>query len=883
MKPDRWERIQALFHEAAERPASDQRAYLAAACADDPPLVAEVLALLEEDARGSSLLDRGVAEVAHELLGDASSALPSLEIGPYRILRVLGEGGMGVVYLAERTDLGSTAAVKLLRDAWLSPARRDRFAAEQRTLAQLTHASIAQLHDAGTLPDGTPWIVMEHVDGTPITEYCAAHRASLPERLRLLRAAAEAVQHAHGHLVIHRDLKPSNILVTAEGAVKLLDFGIAKQLEADAPDVDQTRTGLRLMTPAYAAPEQVRGEPVGTHTDVYALGVLLYELLTGRLPFDLSSRTPSEAVSIIVERQPERPSAVARRAPLDGVSPTRAEWGDLDVLCLTAMHKDPLRRYRTADALIRDIDHYLTGEPLEARPDTAQYRAQKFLRRNARPVALAAAVVVTLVSLVTFYTLRLSAARNEAVAEAARTQRVQRFMLDLFRGGDETVGPADSLRVLTLVDRGLQEAQSLGAEPAIQAELYETLGGIYRQLGQLARADTLLRAALAQREALHGPNHEDVVASLVSLAALRDAQAQFDEAERLARDAIARGTRALPREHPTLAKASVTLGIILENRGNYVAAIPQLEEAVRRFRTSGPPTADLALSLTELANTHFYAGNFATSDSLNRVVLEMNRALHGERHPLVADVLINLGAIQFEGTKYADAERRYREALAITQPWYGNDHPATASALTMLGRAIVQQGRLVEADSVLRRALAIHERVNGPNHPRVASTLNELGIIAQRRKDLDGAEQRFRRMAEIYRVVYNDKHYVIGVALSNLAGVFQERRQFDDAERLFREVLRRYAETLAPEHQLVGIAHVRLGRALLGQRRFADAVTQSERGYTLLSKQTTPPVRWMNIAREDLAAAHDSLGQREPAARYRAELAAANAAVASKP
>lgn len=880
MKPERWERIQTLFHEAAARSAHEQRAYLEAACRDDPSLVAEVAALLEEDARGASLLDRGIAEVAHELLGDTSAALPSLDIGPYRVLGLLGEGGMGVVYLAERTDLGSTAAVKLLRDATLSPARRERFATEQRMLARLTHPAIARLHDAGTLPDGTPWIVMEHVVGTPLTEYCAARQASVPERLRLLRAVAEAVQHAHRHLVIHRDLKPSNILVTTDGAVKLLDFGIAKQLESDDADVEQTRTGLRLMTPAYAAPEQVRGEQVGTHTDVYALGVLLYELLTGRLPYDLSNRTPSEAISIIVEREPERPSVVTRAAPPPGVAPTRGEWGDLDVLCLTAMHKDPQRRYRTADALIRDIDHYLGGEPLEARPDSAGYRARKFLRRNSRPVALAATAGVALVSLVTFYTVRLSDARIEAVAEAARTQRIQRFMLDLFRGGDETVGPADSLRVVTLVDRGLQEAQSLGSEPAIQAELYETLGGIYRQLGHLARADTLLHSALAQREALYGRTHEDVVASLVSLASLRDAQAQYDEAERLARDALARGEAALPREHPILAKARATLGVVLENRGNYTEAIPQLEDAVRRYSAGGPPTADLASSLTELANTHFYAGNFATSDSLNRIVLEMNRALHGDRHPMVADVMINLGAIQFEGTKYPEAERHYRDALAITQPWYGNEHPATAAALTMLGRAIVQQGRFDEADSVLRRALAIHERVHGANHPRVASTLNELGIIAQRRKDLDGAERYFRRMAEIYRVVYDDKHYVIGVALSNLAGVYQERRQFDEAERLFREVLRRYAETIAPEHQLVGIARVRLGRALLGKRRFADAIAESERGYALLAGQATPPQRWMNLAREDLAAAHDSLGHREQASRYRAELAAATGAAA---
>src|SRR5688500_18568620 len=252
---------------------------------------------------------------------------------------------MGVVYLAERADLGSVAAIKVLRDAWLSPARRERFAAEQRTLAQLNHPSIARLYDADTLPDGTPWFVMEYVEGVPLTAYCETHASTVADRLRLFRDVCTAVLHAHRHAIIHRDLKPSNILVSEDAKVKLLDFGIAKQLES--LDADQTRTGLRAMTPAYAAPEQVRAGRLGIHTDVYSLGVVLYELLSGRLPFDLADKTPSEVERIIVEQEPERPSAAARRTPALPVGTTRAhsasrpQWADLDVLCLTAMHKDP--------------------------------------------------------------------------------------------------------------------------------------------------------------------------------------------------------------------------------------------------------------------------------------------------------------------------------------------------------------------------------------------------------------------------------------------------------------------------------------------------------------------------------------------------------------
>src|SRR5437660_4178568 len=302
MDHNRWERIQSLFHQTADLPPAEQDAFLQAACAHDSALIHEVSAMLKEDARPASLLDRGIAGIAHALLNDPDPAqLPRQQFGPYHLIRLLGEGGMGLVYLAERTDLGSLVAIKILRDAWLSPARRERFASEQRTLAQLNHASIARLYDADALPDGTPWFAMEYVEGVPLTEYCEQHASSIPERLRLFRAVCEAVEHAHRHLIVHRDLKPSNILVKPDGSVKLLDFGIAKQLDSLEGPVDRTRTGLRLMTPAYAAPEQILGDPVGIHTDIYTIGVVLYELLTGRLPFDLANRTPREVETVIGE------------------------------------------------------------------------------------------------------------------------------------------------------------------------------------------------------------------------------------------------------------------------------------------------------------------------------------------------------------------------------------------------------------------------------------------------------------------------------------------------------------------------------------------------------------------------------------------------------
>jgi eukaryotic-like serine/threonine-protein kinase len=865
----RWERIQSLFHDAVDLPDAERRAFLAAACGGDGALVDEVLAFIDEDSRGSSLLDDAVGSAANRLLGNDAAVR---EIGPYRIVRVAGEGGMGVVFLAERTDLNSQAAIKILRDAWLSPARRQRFATEQRTLASLNHPSIARLYDAGTLSDGTPWIVMEYVDGVPITEYCRANNRSIRERLELFRSVCDAVQYAHQHLVIHRDLKPSNILVTADGRIKLVDFGISKQLDGAGASIDHTLTGMRLMTPAYAAPEQIRGERVGVRTDVYSLGVILYELVTGHLPFDLSTRTPAEAETMIVEHEPTRPSSMAGvdGSPLAALG--RTARSDIDVLCLTAMHKDVARRYQSVEAMGRDVRNFLQGEPLEARPDAISYRVGKFVGRHRRGLAATAAVLALTIGLVAFYTARLALARNEALTEAARAQRIQGLMLNLFTGNDEAAGPAEDLRVISLVDRGVLEAETLRAEPAVQVSMFRTLGGIYQSLGNLGKADTLLSRALDQRRTLFGADSAEAAESLVALGLLRDGQAKFEDAERLVRQGLEMTKRHLTNGDAAVARATMALGRVLEDRGQYKNAIATLEEAARLHELREPASVDLAATLRELFNSQFYAGNLSTAEEIGKRVLAMTQKVNGERHALVAEDLINLGAVQHERGRYADAERYYREALVISESWYGNDHYKTASNLTMLGRSLQMQKRYAEAGDVLRRAVAIQERVFGPMHPRVASAVNDLGAVAQNRGDLDEAEAAFTRMAAIYRKVYGEKHYLIGIAVSNLASVYVLRHEYARAEPLYRDAIAMFSQTQSPQHLNTGIGRIKLGRALVGQSRYAEAETELRAGYDILTKQTSPSVSWLRMAREDLVKLYMASNQPDKAEKFRAEL-----------
>lgn len=864
MDKTRWDRIQVLFQRAVDIPASEQRDFLRTACDGDEALMDEVLGMLREDARGASLLDGNLPEVADAMLRGAPPSFTSTEFGTYRIKKLLGEGGMGVVYLAEREDIGSVVAIKLLRDAFLSPARIDRFVSEQKTLAKLEHPFIAPILDAGALADGTPWFVMPYVEGTPLTEYCRAHECSIPERLRLVRSVAEAVQYAHSQAIIHRDLKPSNVLVKADGTVRLLDFGIAKQMESAEP-ADRTQTIWRAMTLAYAAPEQIRGERLGTQVDVYSLGVILYELLAGKLPFDFSKLSQAEAEQMILQHQVEAPSVVAKS------NASKGAWGELDVLCLTAMHKDPGRRYQSVEALIRDIDHYLKSEPLEARPDTLGYRARKFIGRNRRALSLTIAACAIVAALVVFFAARLARARSLELNEARRTQRIERFMLNLFDGGDKAAGPSGTLQAVTLLDRGVESARTLSADPAVQADLYQTLGNMYQKLGKADQADILMRSALERRKSVAGPDNQEVGDGLVALGLLRLDQSKVAEAERLIREGLRMNQRHLPPNDPAVLRAESALGRVLEDRGAYDEAVKTLDETVRLQSAQKDITTDLSDSITELATAHYYLGHLTLADSLNQRALAIDRQLFGAVHPRVADDLYNLGLIQHDLGQDATAEQDYRQALGIKQAWYGTEHPDTALIMAAVGQALIYQSKYDEAAVELQQALAIQERIFGKVHAQVAMGLNVLGMLELRRGHLSDAEKDFTRMADINRRVYDDRHYLVGIALLGLGDVYSAQKNNARAEKSYREALARFTEKLPANHPNTAATRLRLGHLLVLDHQFKEAEGQLLAGYAVLEKQPGQQVNRVQTARKDLVTVYEELKQPEKAEKFRAD------------
>jgi serine/threonine protein kinase len=748
MDSARWQRIQRVFQDAAGLPQSEQDAFLEIACGEDKELLSELRAMLDQDASSNSMLDRGLAAVAHETIAQAVPPyLTSKEFGIYRIVRLLGEGGMGVVYLAERKDLGAEVAIKVLRDAWLSPARRERFASEQRTLAQLNHPSIARLYDAAVLDDGTPWFVMEYVEGIPLTQYCGQHQSSIEDRLRLFRFVCEAVEHAHSHAVIHRDLKPSNILVKNDGTVRLLDFGIAKQLESLDLQVDQTMTGLRMMTPAYAAPEQVRGDRVGIGTDVYSLGVILYELLTGELPFDLSNLTPAEAATIITEHEPGKPSVAARRttqsqAHNKALSLSKAEWADLDVLCLTAMHKDPQRRYRSVEALVRDIDHYLKGEPLEARPDTLHYRLRKFVTRHRRAVISGTAVFAVLVGLIVFFTVRLARERDNANRQTTIATAVNKFLSDdlLGRGNPFQTGKAAE----TLLDAIRQASPSIDRkfadEPSVAAGLHLTIAQALDNRSNFPEArDEYDRAHKLFLET-GGTLSQDAIAVQLQRAAM--------EARSFQSGGIPTAKSLVAEQELLLAKMphpSKDLAVWLSTAKGMIALVESDAKSANQYFKNA---SDLASTLPDfdeiarfnlkqrLAFTYIRLGDGATAERLARDLINAYSSTSGPDSPYVLRVRLNLAQAFMIEKKFHES---VQEANAIYPDFlvkFGPDHQLTMQLLTTRAQS---EGSMGLFDDSVRDDLAIHEisvKKHGPLSFYSIATLSDASVAQCRANHL---------------------------------------------------------------------------------------------------------------------------------------------------
>ena len=875
MTPVQWDRAQDVFNGLVDMPADLQADEVRRHCSDDALVLETVLKMLHEDRDEHTLLDASVADLAQSALqGDRADDLQQRQIGFYRLTRLLGEGGTGIVYLAERVHIGGLVAIKVLRHAWLSPMRRERFQVEQQTLARLNHPGIASIYDSSTLEDGTPWFAMEYVPGKPLTGWLNARSGSIRDDLLLFRKVCEPVRYAHSLGTVHRDLKPSNILVTAAGDVKLLDFGIAKQLD-DNPETQRTVDDLRMMTPAYAAPEQRTGRAVGVFTDVYALGVLLYEIVAGTLPTGKNGAAylPTDDL----DAGPVAPSLYGK----SGSSPGRQaglvvrDWADLDLLCTTALQPQADRRYRTVDALLGDLDAWLGGYPLLARPHSRRDVLLRFARRHRAALLSAAAVLLAFVAALTVFTVRLQHSRAAALQEAARVRRIQRFTESLFDGGDREEGRAIDLKTSDLLRRGEVEAESLHDDPRMQADMFATLGTVYQRLGSLGKADALLMRALQQRRSSLGEQDPQYTESLQQVGLLRKDQRRLPEAESLFRDVVER--RRAVHDDAGLQQALVRLASVLTVEGRYDTSHALLEESealARKTRTEN--TAGYADILTEQGTVAFYLAKYDESRALNLRALALERSLYGNRHPKTAETLSTLGQIAKDQGEGVLSESLLRQSLTITSAWFGEDHPAVAANLTSLSHALVMEEKYDEAYGLLQHALTIEQHAYGARHPFVAEAWNEIGVLAYSRDRDDEAEAAFRHAHDIYAAMYGPNHQFVGVAFSNLVGVYMDRKDYVAAEQYARKALQVYAVSLPEDHPNPAAVHVKLGRILMRQQRYAEAAPESLKGFRYFSRHKGES-SYMIGARKDLLeiAKHLDDAHLAESLRHEVELSAA--------
>ncbi|HET6726169.1 MAG TPA: serine/threonine-protein kinase [Gammaproteobacteria bacterium] len=849
----RWERIENLFIAVSALPVEQRRAYLKTACGGDEGLRAEVEAMLSaaNEAEGW-FTDLARHSGLSGLIEDAAGR----EVGAYRLLHLIGRGGMGSVYLAERADrqFEKRVAVKLVPLAlWGQDAER-RFQLERQILARLEHPNIARLLDAGVGDDNVPYFVMEYVAGQPIDRYCDEQHLNVEARLKLFLKVCGAVAYAHRNLVIHRDLKPANILVTDDGVVKLLDFGIAKLIDssADAEAAVVTRQDRRPMTPAYASPELLRGEAASTAADVYALGALLHLLLTGALPE--SRDNPGE----------EQAPAHSRRLV-----------GDLGMVTMMALHEDPARRYGSVEQLAEDLERYLEHMPVRARPDTVGYRTSRFIRRHRFGVAATALLVLlTAVSgaAITTYAIHTARQKDQIAQERDKAREVAKFLASVFDYADPATARGKKVTARELLDRGAERiSRELKGQPALQAEMLDQIGIIYYKLGLYKQSAPLLEKALALRLKIYGETGVETEESLNDLGALRAIMGNYAAAEQLYLQALAISRRL--GESASTAKHLNNLGDTATRAGDFKKAAGYLEASlIIKRRLLGPVHEEIATTLYNLADVKYRLTDLAAAEKLNREALAMRRQLLGSVHPRVAQSLNELAmTLKAEG-KFPEAERLYRAALEMKRKIYHGDHGAIAIGLYNLAKTLQAEGKYADALNAARSGLAMGGRVWGKQHPAMGIFYDGYGGMLIDSGDYAAARQALSRSLAIFAATLPPDHYRVGDARVNLGRLDAAQGDCSKAVSEYRAALAIYQKTFSPTHWKIGRASSGLGDCLRAMKRYKEAEPLLVGGYEVLKKSRGDSDADTQSALERLIDYYQAVDKPDAAAHYRALL-----------
>jgi serine/threonine-protein kinase len=814
MTPERWKKIEDIFSQAIELPKTERSSFVQLSCGNDAELLNEVESLLKQDSGTGTLFATAISKAAGSLSQDDIKSFEGRRIGPYRIIGLIGEGGMAEVYRAVRDDdqYQKQVAIKLIRSNIGTAFLVKRFQQERQILASLEHPCIARFLEGGT-QDGIPYLVMEFIEGEPITAYCKTRDLSIRERLQLFRSVCDAVQYAHRNLVIHRDLKPNNILVTSDGVPKLLDFGIAKLLNpeeiTETSNVAHTVTSIRIMTPEYASPEQVRGETVTTSTDIYSLGAILYEMLTGSRPREFKTKSLVGIERIVTEEELQKPSSVvAKNLTTDPTGPiantkklTRELSGDLDNIVMMAMQKEPQRRYLSAEQFGQDINNYLQGRPVQARTPTLAYRTAKFIRRHKIGVAVTAAFLIFAVIFVIGIMrerTRAEEARIRAEREAARAIAVSEFLQRTLASANPFNLGKDVSMVDALKSASNEIGKSFKNEPETEADVRDTVGFTFLKLGNFEEAEKHLTRALEIRKKLYSSDHRDTAETLDNLGTMYQEKGDLAKAEKFFRDALTMRKKVLPKDAPQIANSLNNLSNVLNENGRIDEAERVQREALAiRHKIDDPEK--LATSLNNLGAILIDKREFTEAESLLRQVLEHDRKTYGENHINFAYTLNNIAYVTEQSGRIAEAEPIYKRVYEMMPKLMGEEHIITTRSAHNYGSILLKVGKLDTAEPILRKGLETQKRILAPDHYQIAISETTLAQVLIATNRCNEAEPMLREAIAIFAKSNYDPAQK-SISKGYLGECLTTMKRFPEAEKVLIESRSELA-ALKPQHE----------------------------------------------------------------------------------
>ncbi len=870
------EALRALFQRILRLPEAEREAALRNADAG-AGLKAQVGRLLVAHAEPRIDVE-GIVSEAAEAAAIATDRYVGSEIGNYRILDLIDEGGMGRVYLAYRDDdqFDRNVAIKILGSRIPGEDLLRRFRVERQILANLALPYIARLLDGGETDDGLPYLVMEYVDGVPVLDHCEEKGLSFNDRLNLFLKICSAIQHAHQNFIIHRDIKSSNILVVNDGTPRVLDFGIAKLLRPDDTSftVAETVADARLLTPANASPEQLTGRAITTATDVYALGLLLYELLTGQPPYMIEGQSRGEMERIICETDPEKPSVKVTAAESRGTtsppSPGRARRvlaGDLDTIILTALRKEPDRRYPTVDALAADIRNYLAHRPVTARPESVTYRLGKFARRQRAGLAIGGAVALLLGVAV----MQVISERNRASAEAANSRAAVDFLVDMFQSSDPNTAQGEELTARDALNRG---AAKLDSDTTISLEtralLTRTVGAVYRNLGAYAESEEQLRASAAHYESIG--DSQGLVTSLTHLAATLSLKANGPESTEVAQRALELAESVYPDPHVELANVLHETGSVMGNASGPAESLPYLERAIAMYEALGLMDSEgYVEALYVQGEANMVLGNHDEAEALLRHALAVATDRYGERNTSTIKYIQTLAITLHEAGKYEEALPYYLKNNELEIALLGEDHPDREYTLTSLGRLYRHMGRIDEAEGYLRAAVELARRALGEDHVFTAYDTANLANLLRDQGRLDEAEALYLEALRIYGVAFSEPHHYTASAHLGVSGLYFQADRIQDAKQHAELALESFSAVLPADHALVGSSKTAVGRSLYAEGDYQAAQPYLIEGFELMSGTRGDDGRLIPVI-EALIDVHRQLGDDAGVATYQQEL-----------